>query len=268
MTTAQEIAEGRGQLGRAKSRTQSARIFAIVGLIAALAGGATAQAQSETPQPRTDSNTPPPPAAAADTTVAPAAEVPTSEITTPSGTMPVLTTGELAPEPAREPTPLAPEEKREAADKMAAIDARYEQMTAERSERSKLTMPITLMSAGYAMATAGLTGALVSFVKANSVNKYDGDFESGLDFNNDDVINGADEDGYRRLARTAGAISAVGFGFGIWGSVMLAKRLKAHSEYEPELRRLQNERKQLRRQLDYSANASGKALTLSVSGRF
>ena len=283
MTIGQKHAEERGPLSFEKSRGQPAGILAMVGLIAALTSGGTVYAQSATPEPRQPAKTPPPAAApatsprstpSADTAGVPAPAERTTTVTTP-GTLPATmdtesaAAVELAPAAAKgEERPLAPKEKREVTDKLAEIDARYDQMNQERSERSRLTVPISLMSAGYATATAALTGAMVGFVKANSVSNYDGEFETRLDFDNNDIINGDDEEGYRRLARTAGLISAVGYGFGIWGTVMLVKRLKERSDYEPELLRMQQERKQLRRQLDYSANATGKALTLTVSGRF
>lgn len=64
-------------------------------------------------------------------------------------------------------------------------------------------------------------------------------------------------------------LSAVGLGVGIGGSLWLRQRLRQRGVYKPEVRSLKLRRKELLRDLRYSAgvDASGSP-RLSIRGRF
>jgi hypothetical protein len=70
------------------------------------------------------------------------------------------------------------------------------------------------------------------------------------------------------MARTFGAISALGAGLGIAGTVLLLKRLSKRRVFAPELRELGVRRGQLLQQLRYGGSYSQNGMQLSIGGRF
>jgi hypothetical protein len=159
--------------------------------------------------------------------------------------------------------------KRDLKVRISEIETRMEAIDQRRSD-GNIAGPIAMLTAGYTTGIAALGVSLAGFAMAEQVEKRDADDEGGkgLDVNNDGNVDGDDEATFRRVARGMGVASAIGMGIGIAGNVILAKRLKERRQYDPELRELKRQRRDLRRQLDYAVNASPTTMGLALTGRF
>lgn len=312
MTTGPKLARQRDFFCCARSAQKTERVFAMLGLFAALSYGASAAAQTVSPTPRAPKVAPPPVTAPA-TPVQTPSTVPTTVTPVPS-TAPATTTttttskawtpaiSEPASVPATSTTettsvttpapapivdqPIAPSSapqpaagasdqldadrtvhKLEVKEKLSDLDVKLEHLDRQREERGTLTGPISMLTAGYTTGIAALAVSLGAFVMAEQVKDSKG-FKNRLDINNDNQLDGDDERSFRTISRTVGALSAVGFGVGIAGSIFLAKRLKERRAYDPEVRRLQNERRELRRELNYSLAPTSTGVSFGLNGRF
>lgn len=159
--------------------------------------------------------------------------------------------------------------KREIGERLGALEGRIEAIDQRRSDGS-IAGPIAMLTAGYTTGIVALGVSLAGFAMAEQVEKRDSDDKGGkrLDVNNDGSVDRDDEATFRRIARGMGVASAIGMGIGIAGNVILAKRLRERRQYDPELRELQRQRRDLRRQLNYAVNASHTGMSLALTGRF
>lgn len=213
-------------------------------------------------QPGTTVVTPPPPGAQVAVTPAPS----------PAAPPPAVMVAPVAPAqvgPRTDAVTAAEaEEKREITKKLTLLDSRLEALDSKRSDGA-LAAPIALMTSGYATGLAALAVSMGSFIMAQQVKDADADENrKRYDVNGDDRVDGDDEARFRNIARGMGALSAVGIGAGIAGTVLLSKRLQERRRFDPEVRSLQRQRRELRRELNYSANASPYGAGLSLTGRF
>jgi hypothetical protein len=294
MTTASKLAGARSRGCAVHGVCSSERVFAMLGLFAALTYGTAADAQAVSPGPRIPTTTTPPavappaatppaPAAPQASPATPAPTTSTSTTTTTTTTTPkdpaapaeTTTTRSETTTVTPVPNPSASEQlqvertehKLEVKEQLSTVDAQLEHLGQQREERGQVTGPISMVAAGYTTGVAGLATSIAAFVMAQQI-KHGHSINNGLDINNDHQLDGDDENAYRNISRTMGAVSAVGFAVGVAGSVFLAKRLKERRELDPEVKRLQNQRRELRRELSYSANASGTGLSFGLNGRF
>lgn len=159
------------------------------------------------------------------------------------------------------------EEQLEIKEKLTSIDERLEHLDRQREERGRITGPVSMLTTGYTTGLAAMAVSLGAFYAAERVADTEG-YKSRLDINDDNELDGDDENSFRTIARTMGALSAVGFGIGIAGSVFLAKRLKERRELDPDVRRLQHERRELRRELNYTLGPVKHGVALGLTGRF
>ena len=314
--TSPDLARERSSICSARASAKHHRLFAIVGLFAALSVGSSVQAQNISPTPRAPKVAPPPvtaPATPVQTPVAPSSAVSqtqTSPAVPPSSSTSTTTTTSKQWEPALSgstpttrtesttvtgptpaPTPIvdqpaqpssAPvvvvdpqgqleakrtEEKLEIKEKLTSIDERLEHLDRQREERGRITGPVSMLTAGYTTGLAALAVSLGAFYGAERVADTEG-YKRRLDINDDNQLDADDENSFRTIARTMGALSAVGFGVGIAGSIFLAKRLKERRELDPDVRRLQNERRELRRELNYTLGPVKNGVALGMTGRF
>jgi hypothetical protein len=185
----------------------------------------------------------------------------------PSAAAPVVVVATDQPSPSEQLEVERTQHQLQVKEQLSSVDARLEHVSQQREERGQVVGPISMLAAGYTTGLAALSISLATFAGAQQVKKTDG-YKNNLDINSDDQVNGEDETTFRNLSRAMGAVSAVGFGVGIAGSIFLAKRLKERRELDPEARKLQNQRRDLRRELNYSGNVSGSGLTLGLTGRF
>jgi hypothetical protein len=195
----------------------------------------------------------------------------TTAVTTPAPTpivdQPTTLSTEPAPSPKDELDAQRTVHKLEVKEKLSELDVRLEHLDRQREERGTLTGPISMLTTGYTTGLAALAVSLGAFVMAQQVHDSKG-FKNRLDINNDNQLDRDDENSFRTISRTLGALSAVGFGVGIAGSVFLSKRLKERRQYDPDVRRLQNERRELRRELNYSLAPTSNGLAFGMNGRF
>lgn len=316
MTTGPKLARQRDFFCCARPAHKTERVFAMLGLFAALNYGASAAAQTVSPAPRAPKVAPPPvtaPATPVQTPAQPPVNTPSTVTPVPStapSTTTTTTTSKAwtpaldanapspststtqttsvttptpapivdqpaAPAPAAEPVASASDRldaqrtvhKLEVKEKLSDLDVKLEHLDRQREERGTLTGPISMLATGYTTGLAALAVSIGSFVMAEQVKDSKG-FKNRLDINNDNRLDGDDETSFRTISRTLGALSAVGFGVGIAGSVFLAKRLKERRAYDPEVRRLQNERRELRRELNYSMAPTIGGVAVGLNGRF
>jgi hypothetical protein len=246
-------------------------------LVASLAQAQAAPAASAPP-------VPPAPAAAPVTPPAPAAVPPPAEpapAVAPAPT-PAAPPVEAAPPPppaypvappppgyVYAPAPGAVDPQRvAAATELQGIDSRLDLLQSERAQHS-IGGPIAMMTAGYASALFCTVVALASFATAEDI--ADGNYrswDSDYDLNDDDRVNGQDERQARNMGRVFTAFTAVGLGFGIGGTVLLAKRSHKRNEHKAEIVTLKQRRRELIRSLRYGANVGSDQLNLAVTGRF
>lgn len=136
-----------------------------------------------------------------------------------------------------------------------------------------------MTGSGYLVAAGFGIAAMASFFLAEDIR--DGDcgsryyrsrrdyyYGDRCDVNDNGLITRADEDAARVLARTFGAISALGAGIGVVGTVLLVKQLGKRRQYTPELRELNTRRGSLLQRLHWGGGYSSNGAALTLSGRF
>jgi hypothetical protein len=171
--------------------------------------------------------------------------------------------------PGCSPGLLSAEQRLTISSELGDVESRLAHLEYEQRD-GRIAGPIAMVASGYGTALVALGVALVSFASAKDVQRWDAgdDWSDHLDSNDDGSIDADDELAFRRIARGFGVLSAIGAGVGIAGSFFLAKRMRVRRMQAPELRGLQRRRYELRRQLEYGANASARGLGVSLSGRF
>jgi hypothetical protein len=194
------------------------------------------------------------PSARAQDAQAPALERPPRAVGAPTDAAPIVDT--VAPAAAQDPE-----------DELSNVELRLSQL---RHERTHILAPLTLVVTGYGAALIGMAAAFTTFAFAEQVqHREPGDrWRQRLDVNNDDSIDHDDEQAFRRMARSFAVIGGVGVVIGVVGTVLLAKALRADPDYGAELRSLRRRRRELRRQLEYGANAGPGSMAVTVRGRF
>ncbi len=166
--------------------------------------------------------------------------------------------------------PTVPAEPQEdVSNRLKDVDARLSALRAERRQRS-LAGPIAMMASGYGVSLIAGLVALSTFASAEDIqhDDYWGDNRRDYDINDDGDVDRDDEKIYRRLARGFGVLSLVSLGVGVGGGVLFASRARDRGRSLPEIRSLQQERWELRKQLEYSANPTRGGMQLSLSARF
>jgi hypothetical protein len=153
------------------------------------------------------------------------------------------------------------------------LDLRIAQLKQSQKQHG-IVGPAILTAVGYTVTL--VFGAIALADWAIAENFDDGlcgqgelyDYDPSCDVNNDGYVNPEDEDAARTLARTLGALSVVGTGVGIAGTVLLVRRLAKRREFKPELKDLGARRGQLLQQLRYGGVYSARGVQLTVSARF
>ncbi len=137
--------------------------------------------------------------------------------------------------------------------------------------------PAIMTGSGYLVAFGFGVAALASYFIAEDIregdcplrfNRSTREYDDRCDVNNNGLVTGKDEDAARTLARTFGAISALGAGVGVVGTVLLVKQLAKRRQYQPELYELNTQRGQLIQQLRWGGGYSSNGATLTLSGKF
>lgn len=137
--------------------------------------------------------------------------------------------------------------------------------------------PTIMTGSGYLVAFGFGVGALASYFIAEDIregdcrlrfNRTTREYDDRCDVNDNGVVTEKDEDAARTLARTFGAISALGAGVGVVGTVLLVKQLARRREYQPELYELHTRRGRLIQQLRWGGGYSSNGATLTLSGKF
>ena len=155
------------------------------------------------------------------------------------------------------------------------VDMRIAALRQQQAQYS-LGGPIAMTAAGFGIGVIFASISLVDWAIAENIQHgdcgyyidRDYDYDSSCDVDDDGEIDRADEDKARMLSRTFGAISAIAGGVGIWGAVLLGKRMSERRIYQPEIKTLGIRRKQLLQQLKYGGYVQYGGLTLTVGGRF
>jgi hypothetical protein len=154
---------------------------------------------------------------------------------------------------------------------LASVDARIASVAAARA-RHGLGGPIAMTASGCGTALVFSTVALIQWSIANDIEDgrfyEDGYDRDNYDLNGDGFIDEHDERRARRGARTLGALSILGLGVGVGGSVFLARRMAARRKFSPELDSLRARRGELLHHLQYGGALSRDALRFTLSGRF
>lgn len=169
--------------------------------------------------------------------------------------------------------PVDPAQRSAVLGELANVDAQIANVQAARG-RHGLGGPIAMMASGYGSAMLLSIVSIVQWSVAEDIQhdrflyNYDYRDYENYDLNNDGVVDGDDEDRARRGARALGALSVVGLGVGIGGTIFLAKRLAARRKFNPELETLRTRRIQLLRHLQYGGAMSSNGLQLTLGGRF
>jgi hypothetical protein len=163
----------------------------------------------------------------------------------------------------------------QASAELQAVNLRIAALKQERGQYG-IGGPIAMTAAGFGIALIFGSVSLVEWAVAEDIQHgdcgyyvdRDYDYDSACDVNDDGRIDGDDEDKARMLSRTFGALTGIAGGVGIWGAVLLGKRLSERRIYAPELKALSTRRKQLLQQLKYGGYMQHGGLLLSVGGRF
>jgi hypothetical protein len=156
---------------------------------------------------------------------------------------------------------------------LQSLDLRIASVRQKQKQHS-IVGPAAMTASGFAVAM--LFGAIAVWewslaedIRRGDCGTYRYDrYDDDCDVNNDGYVDGDDRRAARTLARSFGAVSAVGAGLGIAGTVFLVRRLAKRRVYAPELRDLGLRRGQLLQQLRYGGGYSQNGLQLTVSGRF
>jgi hypothetical protein len=159
-----------------------------------------------------------------------------------------------------------------ALNELQSLDIRIAQLKQSQKQHS-IVGPTIMTAAGYTVMLVFGAIALSDWAIAENVQHGDCqggvyDYDPACDVNDDGYIDKDDEDTARTLARTFGALSIVGTGLGITGTVLLVKRLAKRREFAPELRELGLRRGQLLQQLRYGGAYSQRGMQLTLSARF
>jgi hypothetical protein len=169
-------------------------------------------------------------------------------------------------------TPSVSDERRAAdANELQQIESRLTVLKHERA-RHGIAGPIALMAGGYAIALGCSLFALGAFGNAEEIERLRistrRDDVRRYDFNNDDLVNHEDEDIARRTSRVMGALSVVGAGVGLFGTLFFQRRNAKRNEHKEEITALKNRRRELMRTLRYSANVGAGSLGIGFTGTF
>lgn len=160
---------------------------------------------------------------------------------------------------------------------LQALDLRLVNLRAQQKQYS-ITGPATMMGAGFAVMLGFGIAAIFERIVAEDIqhgdchNYYDDDYyyhdPSYCDVNNNGFVTQHDEDLARTMARSFGAVSAIGGAVGITGAVFFFKRLQQRKQFAPEMEELKVKRGQLLQQLRYGTGYSSNGFSLTLSGRF
>jgi hypothetical protein len=180
---------------------------------------------------------------------------------------------EAAPEadssPQRAPSPAFPASPPPPASdpvlELSTLDAELARLQEARS-RAGIVGPVALTAAGFSTAIGFSALAVASFAIAENI--ADGAWDHDYDLNDDGDVDEQDEDDARRMARISAGVASAGLAAGIGGTVWLARRLSQRNRYNPDIRSLKEQRRQLLYQLRYGANLDSGGAGLQVSGRF
>lgn len=169
------------------------------------------------------------------------------------------------------PAPVDPRRDKTLSE-LQQVDVRIASVRKQQKQYS-IAGPLAMTATGYGFAAIAGLVAVFSWVNAEDIQSGDCPYSyrrnNRCDIDDDGVIDKHDERDARILARTFGAISALGAGVGIAGTVLLMKRLAKRRQYGPELDELGTRRGQLLHELRYGGGYSQNGgLQLNVSGRF
>lgn len=250
------------------------RLLRLVALLASLCS-AVANAQT----------TPVSPAPTAPTPVgAPAPVTVPAQVTLPT---PVAVPAPVAaPAPAQSGAPPAPyygygyapppdPSRLRALSELQSLDVRIA-LLKQNQKQHGIVGPTIMTAVGYSLTLVFGAIAFADLAVANNIadghcgydDRYDYDYDASCDVNDDGFVDADDEDTARTLARTFGALSVVGAGLGITGTVLLVRRLAKRREFAPELRELGVRRGQLLQQLRYGGGYSRNGIQLTLSAQF
>jgi hypothetical protein len=170
------------------------------------------------------------------------------------------------------PAQLPDPRQAEISTELQQVDARLDQLQHERAQLP-IVGPVVMLAVGYGTAAVSSIVAIAMFAGAEEIEDgsylHDGDWDDDdLDVDNDGRIDGDDERSLRNTARVFTAFAGVGLGFGIAGSVLLAKRNQKRNVHKGEITELKQRRRELVRSLRYGAQLNADRLDLSVAGRF
>jgi hypothetical protein len=173
------------------------------------------------------------------------------------------------------PPPVDPQ-RQKALHELQQVDLRISSVRRQQRQYS-IVGPAVMTGSGYLLAAGFGIAAVASFFLAEDIRDGDCDlrynrgtreYEDRCDVNDNGLVTRADEDAARVLARTFGAISALGAGVGVVGTVLLMKQLGKRRQYQPELYELNTRRGQLLQQLRWGGGYSNNGATLTLSGKF
>jgi hypothetical protein len=136
-------------------------------------------------------------------------------------------------------------------------------------QRISVGGPIALMVIGYTTTLIASSVALGFLSSAEDIeNGYAWDDDRNLDLNDDGFVDATDEQRFRRAARISAIVAGAGLGFGLLNTIRLASRVGDRRKQRAELRALEGQRGNLRRQLDFGAAGWSNGMQLQLNGRF
>jgi hypothetical protein len=199
----------------------------------------------------------------------------------PTYTPPPVTLPPLPPGYSYVPAPLPPlpnaqlapsldgPSRNQVYERLHALDNR---IAALQAERIGVGGPIFAMVLGYGtMAIAGIVG-LTAAENAREIkdNYYDGRgyYDVSLDFNDDGDVDRGDRNNWVKTSRVGAGLSGAGLLIGLLGTAGLRNAVDARRTKAQELKKLQAQHAELRRQLDYGPSVGPNQYGFSVRGRF